>query len=74
MPAGGTWASGYLQAPPQPSHHFCPAPWAVMGYRGQREGAPDLVRSVRLTSEERRDARAGRRGGGSTARGLLITC
>ena len=57
MLAGGAGASGSVQAPPQASHHFCPAPWVGMGCRGRQEGAPDLARGVHLASPRRRDRR-----------------
>lgn len=55
--AGGAGASGSVQAPPQPSHHFCPAPWVVMRCGGRQEGTPDLAQGVCLTSLRRRDRR-----------------
>lgn len=57
MLVGSAGASGSLQAPPQVSHHFCPAPWVVMGCGGRQEGAPDLAWGVCLASPRRRDRR-----------------
>lgn len=54
---GGAGASAPLQAPPQASHHFCPALWVVMGCGGRREGAPDLAQAVCLASPWRRGRR-----------------
>lgn len=57
MLAGGAGASGSLQAPPQTSQCFHPAPWVGMGCRGPWEGAPDLAQAVCLASPRRRDRR-----------------